>query len=427
MGKLGINYYNPLTSINENKKDDSYSIAKTFMSEGSAYKDEALRKKLDALETATTQDILGSIDYSTIPDYETFMELTQLSGSIKKAGTNNLFGINHMVSAPTVQVSKDSYGLAFFTRPQLNMSQPNLRRNRSWYNLLNTDVNSIHRFVRCTLDPRLGLKTQTDTGNPSGEKMKGLMSGLGNDAITSSLVDPNLGFIPVLTNNLITLDGWPDIILEYFASKEGLHGEQWILGDSRVEIYNSFSLTGRFLNTQDEPITMLINSWVKYISYVFRGKMSPYMDMMIANEIDYNTRIYRLVLDETKRFVKKIAACGAGFPVSLSLGKHFDYSDEAAYNMRNKDIDVQFQCVGAEYNDDITISEFNYVSVIFNPEIRKMYLKGEEHDMVKIPNSMKALLNNRGYPLIDEQTLELNWWINKNSKDFQRLIKYIHI
>lgn len=417
--------YDPFRMPKREDKSDYKSQADAIMARGEVYlHNEDLKSKLEQLEKVPTSAVLSAINYSAIPDYETYMELTTLTGSLKKAGANNMFGLNHMNYAPAVPENKDTYGLAFFTRPQLNMSTINLRRLRKFYNLLTTNELSVQRFVRNTLDPRLGRQIVFPESKEA-LKWKGKLNGIGNEDIKCALVDPCMGFIPILTNNLISLDGWPDITMEYYTSPQGIKKEQWILADGRVDIYESFSLSARFKNSRDEPIPLLIQTWIKYMSYVFEGLLAPYMDLLVANEIDYNTRIYRILTDETKRYVKKIGACGAAFPISLAVGKYFDYSDETTYNNRNKDIDVQFQCVGAEYNDDITVSEFNYVSMIFNPNIRAMFHIPTRHHMIKIPNSLKPLLNNRGYPIIDEKTFELNWWIYAGSKDFQKLMRYI--
>ena len=51
-------------------------------------------------------------------------------GSIERASANNLYGINHRLIPGVVPSNKDRYGLTFFVRPQLNMSQDNIRNIR---------------------------------------------------------------------------------------------------------------------------------------------------------------------------------------------------------------------------------------------------------------------------------------------------------
>ena len=66
-----------------------------------------------------------------------------------------------------------------------------------------------------------------------------------------------------------------------------------------------------FKNTKGNPLLYFFYIWIKYQTLVFEGILNPYMDMIVENEIDYNTRIYRLVMDQQKRYVTYIAATGA--------------------------------------------------------------------------------------------------------------------
>lgn len=402
-----------------------------------------LLKRLDYLPPQAVLEHFNYDDYENdggkpIPNLETFLDLTQPLGNIKKAGTNTLYGINHRGLKPAVPENRDVYGITFFTRPQLNLTSMNLRRNRKFYPLLSTDSKSIHRYVRCMLDPRLGQTLNWDwahvdkhaadkiTGDPEIDK-KVLTAYSKQNIIRSDLVDPDLAFIPVLTNNLLSLSGWPDIAMSSYTSEQGHKREQWIMMDSAYEYLEAFNLTAVFRNTRDEPILMLFQTWLLYMAQVFEGMIMPYLDMLANNEMDYNTRIYRFVLDESKRFVKKTAACGAAFPTSVPTGKMFDYSDEEVYNRSSKEVDITFQCVGADYNDFITIHEFNWTSAMFHAGMRRICRGKDPRDsgMVKIPRGLLPMLNNRGYPYIDPYTLELQWYINEDSKDLNKIFRHL--
>lgn len=360
-----------------------------------------------------------------------YIRTTQPLGSPARALTNNLYGINHRNVKGIIPENRDSYGLVFFTRPQLNLSSGNLRNIRKFYSLLTTNNKSIHTYVRCMLDPRLALPDGGYTGikNTMGltpderndEKLMREVSKLyGPKQIQSPLVDEKLGFIPILTNSIKSLKGWPDITLPTFTSKEGLKREQWSIADGAIDIYESFDLDCTFRNIKEEPLILMFETWLRYMALVFEGMIGPYMDFMIENEIDYMTRIYRLVLDESKLFVKKIAAVGAAFPVNVPNGTFFDYEDTEKYNQGAKDINIRFKCMGAEYNDDILIKEFNAVSKIFNPFIETEITN---KTLVKVPFNLLELFNNRGYPIIDPQTLELCWYVYKDSSTVKEITK----
>ena len=345
------------------------------------------------------------VDVNTIGTLDELLEITQPIGSIEKALSNNLYGINHKQTRGVLQENRDTYGYTFFTRPQLNLSSPNLRNIRQLYNLLTNNEFSIQRYVRNTLDPRLA--------RPSGP-----------DLLKSPLVDEANGFIPLLTNTIKNVSGWPDIVVPSYTSTSGVRKEQWAIVDGAIEIYEAFDLDCSFRNIKNEPTIMIFQTWLLYMAKVFEGMMSPYLDMIANNEIDYNTRIYRLVVDESKRIVTKIAATGASFPVNVPIGKFFDYTDENKYNLQTKEINIRFKCLGALYNDPILVKEFNEVSAIFNTSVRNM-LDKKRHDLVEIPHALLKYMNNRGYPIIDPETYELKWYISKTSNTYKSLMNNI--
>ena len=321
-------------------------------------------------------------------------------GSIDKAIGNNLFGINHRQTSTAVPSNKDVYGLTFFVRPQLNMQIDNIRNARIFASLTTQNVLSIQNFVRCTLDPRLqvGYRFQT----------------LSIPKIECPMVDAMNPFISVLTNNLSTISGWPDVVAPTFTSTPGLYNEAFSMVDGITKNYETFDLDASFRNTKGDPILYLFYIWLHYSSMVHEGKLVPYLDMITENEIDYNTRIYRLVMDKNKEKVTKIAATGAAFPISVPTGSFFDYSTEKPYNDQNKDISIRFKCMGVDYQDDILIKEFNDTVVIFNPAMEDGQ---RERTMMNVPRSMLTMFNNRGYPRINPSNNVLEWWVDQSFYD----------
>ena len=318
-------------------------------------------------------------------------------GSVDKAIGNNLYGINHRQISGLVPTNKDTYGLTFFTRPQLNLQNDNLRNVRQLSPMLSTNMLTIQQFVRCQLDPRIinGYSFKEYKVPPR----------------ACPMVDNKNAFISILTNNLNSISGWPDIVAPTFTSKPGLYNEAWSIVDGVSHYYETFDMDASFRNTRGDPILYMFYVWLRYSTFVFEGKMMPYIDFITENEIDYNTRIYRLVLDQQKNKVRKIAATGAAFPVSVPTGSFFDYTNEKPYNDQNKDITIRFRCMGVDYQDDILIEEFNKAVTIFNSDM----VDGErEKTMVKLNKNLITMFNNRGYPRIDKITNELEWWVDSD-------------
>jgi hypothetical protein len=213
-------------------------------------------------------------------------------GSIQTAIGDNIYGINHRQTPGSIGINRDYYGLTFFTRPRMNLSTDNVRTIRQFGSLLSNVPNSYQRIIRCLLDPTLAQ----------------------SQGISSDFVDPQQAFIPLLTNTLLSCTGWPDVEVQSFQAHEGIAKETYSFVDSIVEQYGTYDITATFRNIPGDPILLMMMTWLWYSSLVYRGEIIPYPDALIANEIDYMTRIYRLVLDPSRRFVTKIACTGASYP-----------------------------------------------------------------------------------------------------------------
>ncbi len=362
-----------------------------------------------------------------------FLELLKFSSTVGDPSTalgNAIYGINHNLEALPLKAARNRAGYTFFTRPQLCLADDNLRHSRFFLHLLDTRQNSIKRFVRTTLDPRLdGLSTgikYKKVGDEAGsvaEFVKGPASPV--------FVDNANIFIPLLTNALKSISGFPDPTTPSYTSSENIRGGQWGIVDGHLDIYRKYSLSCTFDEFYGFPVTELFSYWITYQAEVFANTgMQPYPDFIAYNEIDYNTRIYRLIMDNTNTRVNMIYACGAAYPNSIDLGQMFNYNKENPYSSDITEVNVTIECFGAMYNDPILIDEFNKATTIGVPSLnaaRLDQLKSLRTDdkryngYVKIPNSLKNYFNFRGYPLINPNTMELEWYVNENSATYRQV------
>lgn len=352
------------------------------------------------------KNLTNDIILDNVNSLDDFLRFTQPTGSHSKAIFDNLYGISHRGTKNPLPESRDSYGLTFFTRPQLCLSTVNCQNDRIFINMLSNNPNSIWSYIRAMLDPRISLPRSAN--------------GIG-EAHQCALIDHLSAFIPVLSNNVKSVSGWPDIVVDSFTSKPGSRKQVWGIADSSTDIYEQFDLNVTFRNSKEEPIMLLFTIWATYMTRVFEGLMTKYVDYIVNNEIEYNTRIYRLILDESKRFVKKIACTGASFPVNVPNGRFFDFQENVNYNDQNKDIDITFRSFGACYNDPIIVEEFNKVVGIFNPDMEY----GPNINMEKIPYEMLEMFNYRGYPYINTNTLELEWYIHIDSPFYRKVMNIL--
>jgi hypothetical protein len=222
--------------------------------------------------------------------------------------------------------------------------------------------------------------------------------------------------MPLLSNALTNMSGWPDLTLHAYSTSEGMAKESWMMNDTIAEINGRYSLDCTFENTLGDPISLTLFAWLLYIGGVYIGtKILPAGYNIVQNEMDYNTRIYRFVTDWSGRYIQKWAACGAAFPAGLSMGSAFNYSRDNPYNESQKSIQTTFECTVAEYNDPITLWEFNKLVVMFNPEMGD---GTRQNQMVKISAEERKLLNYKGFPWINlAANNELEWWMDRAEYD----------
>jgi hypothetical protein len=330
------------------------------------------------------------------------------AGSFDTAIGNTIFGLNHRQQPPAILNNRDHYGYTFFTRPRMNMTDENLRTQRRFGPLLTQVDYSLQRAIRCTLDPDLAW-----ADNP----------------VSCSLIDRQQAFIPILSNTLLSMTGWPDLEAMTFTAHEGIYKESFSIVDSVVDRYETYDITANFRNMPGDPITLLFLTWLYYESYVYLGEIVPYPDMLINNEIDYQTRIYRLVMDPDKRRVQGIAACGAAFPTTCPIGAKFNFESDQPLNKNMDQISITFRCAGAMYNDDILIDEFNRTQGLFNSHMNPSNFSGFGQNTRNLTGyrmlqlNELELFNNAGYPRIDPVTYELQWWID--SQTYQRMLPFL--
>lgn len=321
-----------------------------------------------------------------------YMQSTPI-GSLDKAIGNNVYGIDHMQIPGAVPSNRELQGFTFFVRPQLNLQPDNIRNVRKMTGLLNREPFSIQNLVRCSLDPRLQNKY-----------------GIGKHAstpINCPLVNNESPFISILTNNITAISGWPDIVSPVFTSAPGLYNQMHSMVDGVVQNYESFNIDATFRNTRADPIMYMFYIWLYYQSYVFEGRLVPYLDMITENEMDYCTRIFRITLDKQRQKVTKIGSTIA-FPISVPTAGAFDFNTERPYNEQNKDLTIRFQAMGFEAYDDILLKEFNQTVAIFSPNMRDA---NRESTMVKLAPEISMLFRYRALPRIDPETSELEWWV----------------
>lgn len=324
--------------------------------------------------------------------------LARLSGygDLTSALRNTLMGFNHRGFGSPVPYNAENHGITFFTRPRLNLSYDNVAMDRVLTPFLVDNPDSYQRALRLMLDPEAG---------------RGRVLGVGPNRIhqlESNLFDYRQAFIPLLTNNLLSISGFPDPTMDMYVSNPGVTREVWTMADGPVEIRNNFDVTANFRNIIGDPITLLFWAWYRYMGNVRSGRMVPWPEEIIENRLDYQTAIWRITLDPARKYIQKIGRTIAT-PTAVPFGAALDYSTDSPFNPANaSQISIPFSCVGIEYNDPILFTEFNLLVCMHNID---MHGANRSKLMRKIDPDELAYFNFYGYPRIDVRTAELEWYI----------------
>ena len=342
----------------------------------------------------------------------------QLGLGGKGNNTYSVFsGINALGGIPALPQNVDNQGMVFFTKPCLNLSQDNVSGVRKLAYLLDNGAYSMANVIRCMLNPPIALINRL--GNA------GLQN---NDTTRSQIIDDQCAFLPI-SNLLLTLSAPPDLAADTYTTDEGVLHEQVGNIDGGAGILHAYDLTATFANMEGDPITTIFSSWIEYAQRVQRGEMMPWPINILARRIDYNTRIYRLILDRSRTYVQNIYACGAAFPYTVPLGAKHGYTHGQHLSPESDQIQINFKCFGAMYDDPILISEFNKVVGIFNSDMDTTHQKTMSSNMVKVKGvsqsgvNLLALLNYKLYPRINPDTMELEWYAT--SKNYNLVLELL--
>jgi hypothetical protein len=214
-------------------------------------------------------------------------------------------------------------------------------------------------------------------------------------------------FIPLLSNTLTSLTGWPDLDIGHYVSREGIQKETFTLIDGVANIYSHFSLNATFRNIVSDPLGYMFWAWACYNSNAYQGEATPWMDSILDNETDYQTRIYRICFDPTRTYVQKMAYTGVAVPTVANVGAGFNFSQKP-YNEELDDYQISFACDGAVYYDKRAFTNFNRHVQDFNIFMHDG--KREKH-MIKLKPGERKQFKFAGYPRINPENSEFEIWV----------------
>lgn len=323
-----------------------------------------------------------------------FEYISQIGG--KGSNTQSIYeqlrGINSLGTHPTMPIAREQFGLTFFTRPRMNLSDANLRAWRPFFSMIGGEGTvNLPRGIRAMLDP----------------------VGVWRNSRGSPLTNPEQVFVPWLSNGLVSQSGWPEIAPGIFTSQEGNHHESWSMIDDTIKNYKTWDLNMTFRNGAGNAIVMLLYVWVVYASMVYEGDMVPYPDAIMQHRIDYHSRIYRFSLDANKKRIMGWWSTIA-YPQVAPSATGANMSLDSPFNTEAQQLSVIWKCHGCDTFDPIVFSEFNNAVQYFNP---KMHPAVRDKFMVKISDELFHIFNYKSFFQIDTEEQTLERWVSKEDYD----------
>lgn len=310
-------------------------------------------------------------------------------GSVSESIFEQLRGLNVVGTHPTMPVNRTQFGMTFFTRPRLNLSNGNLQVFRPFNPMIVSGRrNLLPLAVRVMLDP-VGAWQRGDT---------------------TLLVDEKQAFIPWLTSGIVSSSGWGDIAPGTFTSQEGNHHESWSIMDDTGKQFRNWDMTTTFRNTTGNLILSLFFVWVMYQTLVYEGDMFPYPEADIEDEIDYYSCCYRLVLDQNReRVVEWYSTLCYPMNVPIGIGANFDIN--SPFNEEGKQHTINWRCAGVRAFDPATLMNFNKIVSYYNPY---MLDKFRESTMVRLAPHEYLHYNYHTFLRIDPYEGFLERWVDRN-------------
>jgi hypothetical protein len=359
-------------------------------------------------------------------------------GLINKSISQTMTGLRTTHKRINTPTAKDNHGYVFLTKPQLNLSMSNIMRYRPFMPLLNKNKASLGAWIRGTLDPRWArvgdravylnkLVTESEeTDYPAGEKDSytlPLVNGTGRMDVPeddhASQVDVYSPFINIITNNVVQISGFPDIDMPVFTGEPNRIGSSFQMIDGVENLNMPVDITMTIQDLIGDPVFNLFRTLSLYPGRIYGNQMMRYPDFILEDALDYNIRLYRLIIAADGETIHHIGSTMPAFIQGVAIGHHFDYSLDTPYREDNL-VNVRLMGSGVIYDDPILIDDFNVTVMYANKRMR-----GNKDGMTLIPKELVPQFSyERVYPFIDPLSFKLQWWTE--SATYARVFKEIN-
>lgn len=292
----------------------------------------------------------------------------------------------------------EGHGFTFITRPKLNLSTPSVRSDRILSLLDTEDAQSVAFLIRASLDTKFKK--------------------LNNIAVSKSqFFNPLSPFITILSNRLLSLNGWPDPTIDVETTEGGFFSESITYPKGHDQLTRNYDIAATFSDIQGSVVHNIFMIWLRWIHLATRGRVTAYVEDINARRMCFTSSIYRFVMDPSNRFITKWAKATGCFPRSVPSGAYFNYDSNANHVDTAMNLSVPITVAGkVEYMDPIILKEFNMLMEKAAPSVAS---DSPAHDQLRL------LLNFRCLPYIDisNGTNELQWMYNSGDSEVQQILQ----
>ncbi len=218
----------------------------------------------------------------------------------------------------------NTIGYVFFTRPDLNLFEPN------------SDV----ILSQIANDPQLYYVIKA---NPETAKL--LTAGYSSDHHFNTL----------LSNTVMSLD-ISDMAIDTLETGETMTGFKTQYAKSNVRSLTAGTLSITFPEIYNMAITQMHQLWCGYESGVYRGSLKPKDEYIWYKELDYACDIYYFLVDAEDMIIRYWAKYIGCFPLNVN---HSVFSHNGENQINHPSLNISYAYFGREDMSLQTFYEFN--------------------------------------------------------------------
>ncbi|MCP4394316.1 MAG: hypothetical protein GY804_08665 [Alphaproteobacteria bacterium] len=241
-------------------------------------------------------------------------------------------------------------GLTFITRPKLNLSAVSLKQSQKLSMLNSTDPSSIQFVTRCLLDPKFADR---------------------HIALVESA--PNLNhqspFIPMLTNSLRSISGWPGKIMGTSTTIGGFHSENQVFAVGSDRLRKAYDVSMTFADAPNSIVLNLWDYWFEFIDLLMNGDVLMYPEDTDAQRMCYTFSVYRLMFSPCMRYTTSWCKGTGSIIQTNPIGEKFNFSNDEVYSQAAQEFSINCSINNIKYNEVDSLFAFNDVVRFFCPSI----------------------------------------------------------